>query len=387
MTLRVRLVAPSGEVVAEFAVAKFPARLGRDPAGEVPIDETKFPMVSWLHAELDVTSVGPIVTPKSQKNRTLLNDTPLDAPAQVRAGDRVRLGLSGPTIQVVAVEAPAPKPPVTPPAVPTLVPPAPPPLPKDWGSTVAADVNDLAALRRTVDTKLRVTVGDGGILGRDRESKFHLPHPLVSRQHAAVRDRDGILVLKDLGSANGTYLNGKRLTRPAELKPGDLIDVGPFSLSTTGRHWPGRRGRTTSNWSPGTSAGWSRTGRPAGRSPSCTTSTWWFGRGNSSACSGRAGREEHAAQRPERPGRPERRERSWSTVRTCTPTSTPSSGTSPSSRSATFCTSRWRSAWPSSTRPSSGCRPTPAGPRSTRRFTKCSGWSASRNGGRPSFAT
>jgi ABC-type multidrug transport system ATPase subunit len=235
MTLRVRLVAPSGEVVGEIALAKFPARVGRDPAGEVAIDEARFPMVSWLHAEFDVTSAGPIVTPKSQKNRTLLNDTPLDAPSQIRAGDRVRLGLSGPTIQVVAVEAPAPRTPPSPLLAPTVIPAAPPSLPKDWGSTVAADVNDLAALRRSVDTKLRVTVGEGGILGRDREAKFHLPHPLVSRQHAAIRDRDGILVLKDLGSANGTYLNGKQLSRPAELKPGDLIDVGPFSLVYDGQ--------------------------------------------------------------------------------------------------------------------------------------------------------
>ena len=38
----------------------------------------------------------------------------------------------------------------------------------------------------------------------------------------------------DLGSSNGTFLNGKRLTRPTSLTVGDRIEIGPFSLQFDG---------------------------------------------------------------------------------------------------------------------------------------------------------
>ena len=42
------------------------------------------------------------------------------------------------------------------------------------------------------------------------------------------------MLLPDLNSSNGTYVNGQRLTRPTNLKPGDRIDIGPFSLQFDG---------------------------------------------------------------------------------------------------------------------------------------------------------
>ena len=41
-------------------------------------------------------------------------------------------------------------------------------------------------------------------------------------------------MLADLGSSNGTFVNGQRLTRPTDLRPGDRIDIGPFSLQFDG---------------------------------------------------------------------------------------------------------------------------------------------------------
>jgi hypothetical protein len=48
----------------------------------------------------------------------------------------------------------------------------------------------------------------------------------VSRQHARVTRTPGGYVLEDLGSTNGTFVNGERLTTPRVLNPGDLIALG-----------------------------------------------------------------------------------------------------------------------------------------------------------------
>ena len=104
MTLRVRLVAPTGEAVREFTVSTFPARIGRDTTAAISVDEQRFPVVSGLHAEIDRTPAGLVLTAKSLKNRTLHNDRPVDGPVLIQAGDRIRLGVTGPTVLILAIE-------------------------------------------------------------------------------------------------------------------------------------------------------------------------------------------------------------------------------------------------------------------------------------------
>jgi len=55
--------------------------------------------------------------------------------------------------------------------------------------------------------------------------------PNVSRQHAEIRPRGGSWVLTDLGSTNGSQLNGRRLAAPTVLKPGDEIELGTTTLT------------------------------------------------------------------------------------------------------------------------------------------------------------
>ena len=73
MTLHVRLVSTNGETIRDQTITKLPARVGRDPNAEIPIAEDPFPMVSAVHAEFNSTEAGITVTPRSQKNVTLLN--------------------------------------------------------------------------------------------------------------------------------------------------------------------------------------------------------------------------------------------------------------------------------------------------------------------------
>jgi hypothetical protein len=73
----------------------------------------------------------------------------------------------------------------------------------------------------------RLVVGPAGVsLGRSRQCEVTLSDPNVSRQHAEIRPRGGSWVLSDLGSTNGTLLNGRRIDRPEVIKPGDEIELG-----------------------------------------------------------------------------------------------------------------------------------------------------------------
>jgi pSer/pThr/pTyr-binding forkhead associated (FHA) protein len=63
-------------------------------------------------------------------------------------------------------------------------------------------------------------------VGRSPDNALVLHDPLVSRRHALIQVQgEGEFWLVDLGSANGSYLNGRRIAQPAELKAGDEITL------------------------------------------------------------------------------------------------------------------------------------------------------------------
>ncbi len=67
-------------------------------------------------------------------------------------------------------------------------------------------------------------------LGRAPFNQIALPDPYVSARHALLTWREGHWWLEDLGSRNGTLLNGEPVTRPTVVSTGDLIGVGRVAL-------------------------------------------------------------------------------------------------------------------------------------------------------------
>ena len=65
------------------------------------------------------------------------------------------------------------------------------------------------------------------ILGRLPECDVHVDSNMVSRKHARVYPQDGKEFIEDLGSGNGTFVNGQRISSPTGLKHSDRIKVGP----------------------------------------------------------------------------------------------------------------------------------------------------------------
>ena len=145
--------------------------------------------------------------------------------------DRLRLGEFGIETSVVRPEeeaAPAPAPAHDPS-----------PDPEPVGRTmvfsaaqrIAEPLEDSASVRQQRALLIyggrRLMVGPrGATLGRSRECEIVIEDANVSRQHAELRPRGGAWVISDLGSTNGTRVNGRTIHSPEVVRPGDEIEVG-----------------------------------------------------------------------------------------------------------------------------------------------------------------
>jgi CO/xanthine dehydrogenase Mo-binding subunit len=97
---------------------------------------------------------------------------------------------------------------------------------------------DIPAAPRTIFARLRARlapralpdlVGAHMLIGRSSACQIVLGDDTVSRRHAELRFEDGRWLLRDLGSSNGTYVNGRYVTE-AEVRPGDVIHLGGCRL-------------------------------------------------------------------------------------------------------------------------------------------------------------
>jgi DNA-binding winged helix-turn-helix (wHTH) protein len=88
-----------------------------------------------------------------------------------------------------------------------------------------------AALYRLTWKDGRVVLGEGEhVLGRDPEAAVCLDAASVSRRHARIRIAGADAILEDLGSKNGTRLDGRRIEGPTSLADGSEVRIGPFRL-------------------------------------------------------------------------------------------------------------------------------------------------------------
>jgi pSer/pThr/pTyr-binding forkhead associated (FHA) protein len=184
------LVMADGErvpVVGELTV-------GREKADIVVAD----PEVSRRHAIVRLVGDGLEIADANSANGTFVNDSRIDGVRRLSDGDAVRVG--GTTF---TVEVPAARP--EPAAQPVLV--------------VTEGVG--AGERFQVERELSFGRGEADVVLDDAE---------VSRRHAVVRLSNGALEISDANSANGTFVNGARISGSQVLADGDLIRLGKTTL-------------------------------------------------------------------------------------------------------------------------------------------------------------
>ena len=88
-----------------------------------------------------------------------------------------------------------------------------------------------AGERREFDLKRTIS-----IIGRGGDCDFQIPLAMISRRHCQITRKSDRVLVKDLGSSNGSYVNNKRVLQ-AELHGGDILTVGPvvFTILIDGK--------------------------------------------------------------------------------------------------------------------------------------------------------
>jgi pSer/pThr/pTyr-binding forkhead associated (FHA) protein len=99
----------------------------------------------------------------------------------------------------------------------------------------------------TMDVTLNVLKGakSGGkialkketfLIGRSRKCDLCAGTDSISRQHCVITRRDTHVSIEDLGSRNGTFVNGKHIDKPVQLNSGDELAIGPLRFLVTISH-------------------------------------------------------------------------------------------------------------------------------------------------------
>lgn len=186
--------------------------IGRDKSNGLVIDDEG---LSVFHAELRQEDGKLYVWDSGSVNGTFLNDEKVAQKAEVKAGDVVRLHRV--EIQVLdPSKGPAPLPPV---------------IKRDVEKPVLPQWQ-LKAVTGAISGKMFLIDGTT-VLGRDPGCDVVITGPHVSRRHAEISIRSGHLWVKDLGSSNGSFLNGKR-TDESQLKHGDEVKFDAVTFKVVG---------------------------------------------------------------------------------------------------------------------------------------------------------
>ena len=214
-------------------------RLGRDPTASIPITGDDARVVSTRHAELRHTGDAWRLVDLGSRNGTYVNGRRVLGEAPLAPSDEIRLGETGPRFIVVAVRG-APEPTL---AEHQVFDPATAPLPPVQSSGVPAPAATPAAARAPEARPYGVTLiatasgqrfeaqGTRIRIGRGKECEIRPvaeSDGTVSRVHAELGvGPSGGLSLRDVGSKNGTFLNGERIGGAMPVRLGDRIMLGP----------------------------------------------------------------------------------------------------------------------------------------------------------------
>lgn len=89
---------------------------------------------------------------------------------------------------------------------------------------------ELVLLTGTSDARRIRLRRSGHVIGRSPEADLAIDDPYASEFHARVGLVDDRAVVHDLGSTNGTYVNGRRVTNPTTVSRGDTVQIGKTTL-------------------------------------------------------------------------------------------------------------------------------------------------------------
>lgn len=200
--------------------------LGKDPQNAIVLADDG---VSPFHAEIRVEGEQVFISDTGSSNGTFVNDKRIQRRTELRPSDVIRLH----TVEFLLIDpkqAAAQAPDGA-----TAISPA-------LGSMPVANAGARQGSGWSLKAKTGSIVGQSFVvpsvgklvIGRAANCDVQLPANHVSRQHAEVQVSSGKLIVRDLNSSNGTFVNRKRITE-AELKPGDEVRFDTFNFDVVGQ--------------------------------------------------------------------------------------------------------------------------------------------------------
>jgi pSer/pThr/pTyr-binding forkhead associated (FHA) protein len=231
----------------EYAIAGSSLVFGRDAACDVVVPGKD---VSRRHAEIVQTPKGYLIV-DSSTNGTSVNDTRIEGQRLLARADVITIGEE--KFRFYADTA-APAPPAPPPENPLAGPAASAPsaVPSTQGSAPAVGgggerlketVHGAPAPRRSGGALASFLVRGGALkgqrlvvktpvvnIGRADYNDLVVPDESVSTQHAKLQRREGVWVLVDLDSTNGTFVDGDQVKGETPLAPGANVRLGDVSM-------------------------------------------------------------------------------------------------------------------------------------------------------------
>ena len=198
--------------------------IGRDSQGGRAGTLGDDPELSRRHAQISLTSGQLVVEDLGSSNGTFVNDVRIEGPTGLEPGDEIRCGSTTLTVEgapdrgTTAVRLAAPQATrvreVSPGRIPTAV-------------GAEPELHVVAGKRLGT----RIPVGaEPVVIGRGVKGPGALHDHELSRRHAKVSHVDGTLLIEDVGSTNGTFVNGVRITEPTLIRSGDVIWLGLSTL-------------------------------------------------------------------------------------------------------------------------------------------------------------
>lgn len=200
-----RILVREGPAERTILLGKTPLSIGRDPSTDVQIglptqqNPVGLPDISRHHARISPVEGGYVIEDLGSRNGTYVRGRQIAAntPLPLQNGDIIRIGdIYGNSVSLTYLET--------------------------------KDVTEAAATAFAIDMAM-ISSQPVTTIGRDPESSIPLSAPIVSWKHAQFIHTEKGHDLEDLGSTNGTFVNGKRIKR-VSLKLGDSIQIGPFKM-------------------------------------------------------------------------------------------------------------------------------------------------------------
>jgi pSer/pThr/pTyr-binding forkhead associated (FHA) protein len=200
--------------------------IGRDPASDVALAD---PAVSGIHAQLAEHEGELYVRDLGSRNGTYVNALLVSTPHALRDGDVIHVGETDLMFHAPAGAAPPPA--RAPAPVPTTPPPAPAMPPTPVPAAPQREFRLVVEAGPSVGNAFRLAPPEV-VVGRNPDAAIVLSDPTVSWQHARLTAHAAAWTIADLGSTNGTRVNGERIepNRETPIDPGAEVRLGDVVL-------------------------------------------------------------------------------------------------------------------------------------------------------------